>query len=168
MRARKLTLPLVLAASLAVPASLGAPAAAQPAAPAAGCDPTQTAPVYRGKVPSPEQVLGFDLGERPVTAAESDRYLETVAARSERVVSGTLATSAQGRPLKYAIAGRPELISKAGLATVRLEAGLLRDPRRARQADHRARDPDPVGQRERPRRRAERHRRGTQGPARPR
>ncbi|URN02159.1 hypothetical protein LUW74_01330 [Actinomadura madurae] len=129
MRARKLTLPLVLAASLAVPASLGAPAAAQPAAPAAGCDPTQTAPVYRGKVPSPEQILGFDLGERPVTAAESDRYLETVAARSERVVSGTLATSAQGRPLKYAIAGRPELISKAGLATVRLEAGLLRDPR---------------------------------------
>ncbi|WP_258938612.1 M14 family zinc carboxypeptidase [Actinomadura luteofluorescens] len=129
MRARKMALPVVMAASLAVPASLAAPAAALPAAPASGCDPTRTAPVYRGKVPSPEQVLGFDLGERPVSAAESDTYLETVAARSERVVSGTLATTAQGRPLKYAIAGRPELISKAGLAKVRWEAGRLRDPR---------------------------------------
>ncbi|WP_433477963.1 M14 family zinc carboxypeptidase [Spirillospora sp. CA-142024] len=121
--------PLVTAVSLAVAASFAAPAAAQPAAPAAGCDPTRTAPIYRGKVPSPKQVLGFDLGERQASAAESDRYLETVAAKSERVVSGTLATTAQGRPLKYAIAGRPELISKAGLAKVRAEAGLLRDPR---------------------------------------
>ncbi|TDD82584.1 carboxypeptidase [Actinomadura darangshiensis] len=127
MRARELALPLAVAASLAVPASLGAPAAAAPAAP--GCDPTQTTPVYRGEVPSPKQVLGFDLGERPVSAAESDEYLETVAAKSERVVSGTLATTAQGRPLKYAIAGRPQLVSKAGLAEVRLEAGLLRSPR---------------------------------------
>ncbi|MFG2245319.1 M14 family zinc carboxypeptidase [Spirillospora sp. NPDC048823] len=130
MRARKLVWPLALAASLVLPASLAAPAAAQPpAAPAAGCDPTRTEPVYQGKVPSPEQVLGFELGERPVSAAESDEYLETVAAKSERVVSGTLATSAQGRPLKYAIAGRPALMSKAGLAKVRREAGLLRDPR---------------------------------------
>ncbi|TDC85227.1 M14 family zinc carboxypeptidase [Actinomadura sp. 7K507] len=130
MRARRLVWPLALAASLALPASLAAPAAARsPGAPAAGCDPTQTEPVYRGDVPSPEKVLGFELGERQVSAAESDRYLETVAAESERVVSGTLATSAQGRPLKYAIAGRPGLMSKAGLAKVRREAGLLRDPR---------------------------------------
>ncbi|MEU8796977.1 M14 family zinc carboxypeptidase [Spirillospora sp. NPDC048819] len=130
MRARKLAWPLALAVSLVLPASLAAPAAAQsPAAPADGCDPTRTEPVYRGKVPSPEQVLGFELGERQVTAAESDEYLETVAAKSERVVSGTLAASAQGRPLKYAIAGRPELMSKAGLAKVRWQAGLLRDPR---------------------------------------
>ncbi|GAA1829587.1 M14 family zinc carboxypeptidase [Actinomadura chokoriensis] len=129
MRARELALPAVLAASLAVPAALAAPASAQPAAPAAACDPTRTAPVYRGEVPAPEQVLGFELGERPVSAAESDAYLEAVAAKSDRVVSGTLATTAQGRPLKYAIAGRPELMSKAGLARVRREAGLLRDPR---------------------------------------
>ncbi|MFI0485900.1 M14 family zinc carboxypeptidase [Actinomadura sp. 9N215] len=129
MRARKLALPLVMAASLAVPAALAAPAVARPQAAPSGCDPTQTAPVYRGKVPSPKQVLGFELGERQATAAESDRYLETVAAKSERVLSGTLARTAQGRPLNYAIAGRPELLSKAGLAKVRLEAGLLRDPR---------------------------------------
>ncbi|MFG2014183.1 M14 family zinc carboxypeptidase [Actinomadura geliboluensis] len=129
MRARELALPVVVAASLAVPAALAAPASARPAAPAAACDPTQTSPVYRGRVPAPEQVLGFELGERPVSAAESDAYLEAVAAKSERVVSGTLATSAQGRPLKYAIAGRPALLSKAGLAKVRREAARLRDPR---------------------------------------
>ncbi|HEY8480121.1 MAG TPA: M14 family zinc carboxypeptidase [Spirillospora sp.] len=129
MRARRLAWPLALATSLVLPAAPAAPAAAQPPAPAAGCDPTQTTPVYRGRVPSPEKVLGFKLGERPVTAAQSDTYLETVAAKSERVVSGTLATSAQGRPLKYAIVGRPGLISKAGLAKVRKEASLLRDPR---------------------------------------
>src|SRR5690606_37049432 len=128
MRARRLTWPLALATSIALPVSLAAPAAARPpaqppaapptaapAGPGGPSDPTRTAPVYRGKVPSPEKVLGFELGERPVSSAESDRYLETVAAKSERVVSGTLATSAQGRPLKYAIAGRPGLMSKAGL-----------------------------------------------------
>ncbi|XVQ13298.1 M14 family zinc carboxypeptidase [Spirillospora sp. CA-255316] len=132
MRARKIAWSVLLTASLAAPAAFAATAAAQPAAPAGApgaCDPTQTEPVYRGKVPSPKQVLGIELGERAVTSAESDRYLETVAARSERVISGTLATSGQGRPLKYAIAGRPELLSKAGLAKVRAETGLLRDPR---------------------------------------
>ncbi|TDB82407.1 carboxypeptidase [Actinomadura sp. KC216] len=132
MRARKLVSPLLVAVSLAVPAALTAPAgtaAAQPPLAPSGCDPTQTEPVYRGEVPSPKQVLGFELGERQATAAESDKYLETVAAKSERVISGTLARSAQGRPLKYAIVGRPALISKAGLAKVRREAGQLRDPR---------------------------------------
>ncbi|MFI0409682.1 M14 family zinc carboxypeptidase [Actinomadura sp. 3N508] len=132
MRARKLVSPLVVAVSLAVAAALTAPAvpaAAQPPMAPSGCDPTQTEPVYRGKVPSPEQVLGFELGERQATTAESDKYLETVAAKSERVISGTLARTPQGRPLKYAIAGRPELMSKAGLAKVRREAGQLRDPR---------------------------------------
>ncbi|MQY02877.1 M14 family zinc carboxypeptidase [Actinomadura macrotermitis] len=126
MRARNLAWSLVLATSLTAPVSL---ATAAVAAPPATCDPTQTTPVYRGKVPSPKQTLGIELGDRQVTAAESDKYLEAVAAASERVVSGTLATTAQGRPLKYAIAGRPGLLTRAGLAKVRGEAALLRDPR---------------------------------------
>ncbi|WP_158588120.1 M14 family zinc carboxypeptidase [Actinomadura logoneensis] len=136
MRASRLAVSLVAAASLAAPAALARSAsAAPPSSPspasstATACDPTRTAPVYRGRVPSPKQVLGIELGDREVTAAESDRYLEAVAASSERVVSGTLATSAQGRPLKYAIAGRPELLTRAGLARVRGEAAALRDPR---------------------------------------
>ncbi|WP_433326478.1 M14 family zinc carboxypeptidase [Spirillospora sp. CA-294931] len=130
MRARNIawsaTLATALAAALAAPASSAS--SAKPAT-APVCDPMQTAPDYRGKVPSPKDVLGFDLGERQATSAESDRYLETVAAKSERVISGTLARSAQGRPLKYAVVGRPELLSKAGLAKVRGDARALRDPR---------------------------------------
>lgn len=122
-----MTWSVALAASLAVPAALATPAAARP--PAAACDPTRTEPEYRGDVPAPADVLGFDLGERPVSAAQSDRYLETVAARSDRVVSGTLATSARGRPLKYAIVGEPELVTRSGLAKTRRDARLLRDPR---------------------------------------
>jgi hypothetical protein len=102
-------------------------AAAAPSTPA--CDPTATAAVYAGAVPTPQQVLGFDLGTQPVTAAESDRYLDAIAAASPRVVAGTAATSWQGRPLRYAIAGRPEWVSPAGLARLRAATALLRDPR---------------------------------------
>lgn len=79
-------------------------------------------------MPTPREVLGFDLGEREVTSAESDRYLDAVARSSDRVVPGTLATSWQGRPLRYAIVGNPDRVSRAGLADARRRAALLRDP----------------------------------------
>ncbi len=56
-------------------------------------------------MPTPKQVLGIDLGERDVTTAESDTYLQAVDAASDRVISGTLAKSVQGRDLRYAIVG---------------------------------------------------------------
>jgi len=77
-----------------------APAAAQ------DCDPF-TQPSFRGEVPTAEQVIGMNLGDRDVTTEESDRYLLAVDAASARVTSGVAATSVQGRPLRYAIAGRP-------------------------------------------------------------
>jgi Zinc carboxypeptidase len=108
------------------------PASAAPAAASGGvaaCDPTMTEARYRGAVPEPRQVLGFDLGEREVTTAESDRYLDAVAAASPRVVAGTAATSWQGRPLRYAIAGRPEWVTPGGLRRLQAATALLRDPR---------------------------------------
>jgi hypothetical protein len=42
-----------------------------------------------------------------VTTAESDAYLLAVDRASARVTSGVLATSVQGRPLRYAIVGSP-------------------------------------------------------------
>ena len=38
-------------------------------------------PSFRGEVPTAQQVLGIDLGDRDVTTAESDRYLLAVDAR---------------------------------------------------------------------------------------
>ena len=45
------------------------------------------------------------------------------------MTSGVAATSVQGRPLRYAIVGRPERVTSAGLAAVRASAAKLMDPR---------------------------------------
>ena len=50
----------------------------------AACDPF-TAPVYAGKAPSPESVLGFPLGSREVTDHQIVTYLDTVDAGSTAV-----------------------------------------------------------------------------------
>jgi hypothetical protein len=115
-------------AAVAVVGLLSPTAAAAAPAATTSCDPTTTPAVYAGQVPAPREVLGFDLGEREVTAAESTTYLDAVAAASPRVVAGTAATSWQGRPLRYAIAGRPEWVTPAGLATLRASTALLRNP----------------------------------------
>ncbi len=105
----------------------GAPAAAHPQtapqAPAGErCGPLGPA-TYAGDVPTAKQVLGFALGEREVTVAESDRYLSRVAAASDRVEAGVLARSWQGRPLRYALVGAPARVEAAQQAAQR-----LRDP----------------------------------------
>ena len=74
-------------------------------------------------------MLGITLGDRDVTTAESDRYLLAVDGASPRVTSGVAATSVQGRPLRYAIVGRPERVTSTGLAAVRASAAKLMDPR---------------------------------------
>ena len=121
-------------ASLLLCAALGAallpvvPAAAgPPAAPA--CDPVRTPPELAGQVPTAEEVIGIPLGERDVTTAESDAYLQAVAAASPRVTAGTTAVSWEGRPLRYAIVGKPANVTPGGLARIRLATSLLRDPR---------------------------------------
>ena len=124
IRARRTPL---LAAS-AVLLGLLLPAVPAEAAPAT-CDPVTTAPVLRPDVPTATDVLGFPLGERDVTTAESDRYLGAVDAASRRVTSGTLGTSHQGRPLRYAVVGRPENVSPAGLRRVEAANAALRNPR---------------------------------------
>src|SRR3954447_9391610 len=112
-----------LAGALATGALLigAAPAAAQ------DCDPF-TQPSFRGDVPTAQQVLGISLGDRDVTTAESDRYLLAVDAASARVSSGVAATSVQGRPLRYAVVGRPERVTSSGLDAVRASAAKLMDP----------------------------------------
>ena len=59
-------------------------------------------------------MLGFDLGKRDVTTAESDRYLAAVDAASARVISGSLGKSVQGRDLRYAIVGQPDRLGADG------------------------------------------------------
>ena len=86
--------------------------AAPPAAPA--CDPVQTPPELAGQVPTAEEVIGFPLGERDVTVAESDAYLQAVADGQPAGDRRHAAASWQGRPLRYAIVGRPGNVTPAG------------------------------------------------------
>src|SRR4029450_1427347 len=116
---------------VAIGTTLAPAASAAPAAPPA-CDPVRTPPELAGRGPTAEPVLGFPLGERDVTVAESAAYLRAVAAASPRVVAGTAAVSWQGRPLRYAVVGRPGNVTPAGLARIRLQTALLRDPRTPR------------------------------------
>ena len=121
---RRVCIPLVVATLLG--ALLTAPlttAGAQEA-----CHPIQTEAEFRGTTPTAKQVLGFDIGSKEVTTAQSDRYLAAVDAASDRVVTGTAAVSQEGRALRYAIVGRPQNVTPAGLAQIRADAATLRDP----------------------------------------
>jgi len=96
---------------------------------ASACDPMQTTPSYRGEIPTGEEVLGFPIGSQEVTSDESDEYLAAVDASSPRVVTGTLGTSVQGRPLDYAIVGSPGNVTPDALARISADMQSLRNPK---------------------------------------
>jgi hypothetical protein len=111
----------VVLATPMVATSLGGTSSAAPV-----CDPMQTTPVFGGAVPTGREVLGFDIGQKEVTSAESDRYLEAVDPSSDRVVTGTLGHSVQNRPLKYAIVSSPQNV--AARTDIAADMQALRDP----------------------------------------
>jgi hypothetical protein len=94
---------------------MGAAAAATiptPAFAALDCDPLTTPKSFLGIAPTPRSVLGFPLGvRREVTSRESSLYIDAVAAATDRVVAGTYGTSVEGRPLRYAVVGRPDNVT---------------------------------------------------------
>ena len=83
----------------------------------------QTPPLFGGAVPTAEEVLGFALGSREVSAADANAYVEAVDAASDRVVSGTFGASWQGRGMRYALVADPENVTPAGLAAVQEAVG---------------------------------------------
>ena len=124
--ARYLFACISVAVAIAVSSAVGSVDAAL-AAPTP-CDPIQTAPHFRGQVPSPEQVLGYPIGSREASAADIAHYVAAVDAASPGVVSGQFGTSWEGRPLTYAIVGREENVTPTGLAAVRAGVAALRNP----------------------------------------
>ena len=85
-------------------------------------------PSYPGNAPSPEQVLGVPLGSRELTYDEVGRYLDALDKASNRVVTGVAATSAEQRPVRYAIVGREDRLTLMGLDSVRRMIAQLADP----------------------------------------
>jgi hypothetical protein len=117
---------LLLVVSVVLVAGAIAPAAALAQA---VCDPTQTPASFRGQVPTPAEVLGFDAGEREATVSEVNRYLHAVDRASPRVITGLAARSQLGRQLRYAVIGMRANMTPARLAQIRGDARRLRDPR---------------------------------------
>jgi hypothetical protein len=119
---------LVPVAALLIVFTATPPLLERAAAQSTDCDPIQTAPQYSLTVPNPRDVLGFRLGRREVSIDQAWSYLDAVDASSDRVASGTYATSVQGRPLRYAVVGRPENVTPDGLASIRDAILRIRDP----------------------------------------
>ncbi|MEV0084611.1 M14 family metallopeptidase [Saccharopolyspora sp. NPDC050642] len=91
------------------------------------CDPF-TAPAVDGSIPKARDVLGIDLGERDVSTAESDDYLRAISDASPKVVDGVLATSVEGRPLRYAVVGQEKWVRPGALENIGRQLNRLRDP----------------------------------------
>jgi hypothetical protein len=124
---RRFSVLVVLVALALGGAMIGPSSAWSQAAPT--CDPIQTQPDFRGTTPTAQEVLGFELGSQEVTSAESDRYLDAVDASSDRVVGGTFGTSAQGRPLRFAIVGHEANVEAGRLAEIQDAVRRLMNPR---------------------------------------
>jgi hypothetical protein len=119
---------------MALVASL-TPLLSAPAAQAGGkpppCEPAAGSRL--ASVPSPEAFLGFPLGtgqQRTVTNDEIRSYLGAVDAASDRVISGTMATSVLGQELPYAIVSSARHVRPGDLRRVAEDIRDLRDPRR--------------------------------------
>ncbi len=72
---------------------------------------------YDASIPTPLEVLGYDIGSRHTEPHQVVRYFEAVANASERVTLREHARSHEGRPLVHAIVGTPEHL--AGLEQIR-------------------------------------------------
>jgi hypothetical protein len=117
---------IVALAALAVLLFTASPVAAQSA-----CDPTQTAPQFRGQVPRLAQVVPTPAGENgEVTVDQAYAYMTAVDRASERVITGALdERSWQGRELRFAIVGHGDRLRGGRLKAIAKAAQALRNPR---------------------------------------
>ena len=101
---------------------------------AATCLPFQTSSIFTGEIATAASVLGFSIGSQEMTTEQINTYLDAIAASSLnakpehdiRVITGTAATSVQGRLLRYAIIGRKANVTK--LDQIRKDTQKLIDP----------------------------------------
>jgi hypothetical protein len=121
MRIRRSFIAFAVLASLAALPSI-------PSASAEGTCPFDGPAEYSNTVPTVKDVLGFRLGHREASVDEAYEYLDAVDAASDKVITGTFATSVQGRPLRYAMVGLPERLQPDALEQIREALHTIRDP----------------------------------------
>ncbi len=82
---------------------------------------------YSDAVPSPDEVLGYRLGDRPARYNEIVSYIKTVADKSDRALLETHGSTYEGRQLYHLIISSPENLSR--IDEIRANIGKLSDPR---------------------------------------
>ena len=85
---------------------------------------------YSDTVPSPDELLGYRLGDRPARYNEIVNYIKTVADRSDKAILETHGSTYEGRQLYHLIISSPENLSR--LDEIRANIGKLADPRTIR------------------------------------
>mgnify|MGYP000892869137 CR=1 FL=1 len=131
MRKPAVALLLLLVAGLAAPVSGQTPVKAAPAAPLKGL--AYDAEFFPGAahdpaVPTPDSILGFRLGDKPVTHAQVEAVVKAIAAKAPaRVKLFEYATTHEGRKLYYLAVSSPENIAR--LDQIKADAAKAADPR---------------------------------------
>ena len=97
---------------LAALALLAAAASAQPQVPLAIDYAVEGTAGYDPSVPTPQEVLGYTIGERHTRPEEVVRYVEAVAAASPRVEVGFHGTTYEGRRLVHATVSSPQNLAR--------------------------------------------------------
>ena len=83
---------------------------------------------YDSSVPTPEDVLGFPIGEKPANYEEVVRYIKTLAETSTKVQLFEAGETYEKRTLYYLIISSEENMKR--LDTIRENLALLADPRK--------------------------------------
>ncbi len=85
---------------------------------------------YDASIPTPQSVLGFPVGRRPVRYDELRRYCQALAAASPRVRLNVHARTHEGRELIHLVIGSEErLASTQGLSDLQARMARFADPR---------------------------------------
>jgi hypothetical protein len=83
---------------------------------------------YRGSIPKPSAILGYEAGETHTTFRDQERVFQAIAsAAKDRVRLFDYGKSVEGRPLRIAIVSAPENLAK--LDSIRSSLDKLADPR---------------------------------------
>ncbi len=81
---------------------------------------------YNASIPSPAQVLGYELGERFTEYAATVDYMEKLAAASDKITIGNYGETYEGRPLIYLIITSAK--NQQNIEQIRLNNLKLADP----------------------------------------
>lgn len=78
-------------------------------------------------IPTPDELLGFGVGERSASSAQIVEYAHQLAERSDRVEVVEYARTYENRPLIYLVISSPENLARA--ETIQANMARLADPR---------------------------------------